>query len=246
MANDWNKINKLIDNIPILWINLNRAERRRKIMQCNLDKLETNIERIEGVDGKTLNMDVIKDKFIVPSNLSIYEVACALSHLKAIEKAFNNNYERVIILEDDATFEYFKYKNTDINSLFTEIENKGCECIQLAHIINRKVFKSLIKNDWKYLNRNDPGAQAYILNRNGMKNVLDSFFNNKTIGLSEHMIFRTANTFIVKPYFSYPFLRDDKGKKVNISFIRDNTKSAHATQTISKQLWDDYYKELFT
>ena len=58
------------------------------------------------------------------------------------------------------------------------------------------------------------------------------------------MIFGVANTFITAPYFSYPFLRNEKGDKVNTSTIRLNTKSDHATQTISKQLWDNYYKNL--
>jgi hypothetical protein len=55
------------------------------------------------------------------------------------------------------------------------------------------------------------------------------------------MIFRITNNYIVKPYFSYPFLRDEQGNNTNISFIRENTKGAHATQTISKLLWDEYY-----
>ena len=38
-------------------------------------------------------------------------------------------------------------------------------------------------------------------------------------------------------------LRNENGEKVNVSTIRENTKSAHATQTISKLLWNDYYNK---
>ena len=55
------------------------------------------------------------------------------------------------------------------------------------------------------------------------------------------MIFKVASNFITPPYFSYPFLRNDRGEKLDVSTIRANTKSAHAVQTISKMLWDEYY-----
>ena len=243
MSENWDHINKLLVDLPIVWINLNRAERRRTIMQKKLDNLNNKIFRIEGVDGKLLKMEDIKKKYNVNDKLSIYEVACALSHLKAVKFAYEKNFQRVIILEDDATFEYFKYHRLDINSLFTEIAGKGGECVQLANITQRKILNRLIASGGLYWRRNEPGAQAYILNRNGMKKVIDNFSKTNTILLSEHMVFRTANTYVTRPYFSYPFLRDEKGDKVNISFIRANTKCAHATQTISKLIWDKFYKE---
>ena len=41
------------------------------------------------------------------------------------------------------------------------------------------------------------------------------------------------------PYFSYYYFKTEK------SFIRENTKSSMATQTINKQLWDEYYNNKF-
>ena len=58
------------------------------------------------------------------------------------------------------------------------------------------------------------------------------------------MIFGIANNFLTPPYFSYPFLRNQNGEKTNLSTIRENTKSAHATQTISKLLWDEYHSNM--
>ena len=75
-----------------------------------------------------------------------------------------------------------------------------------------------------------------------MKKIIEYFENIQYITISEDLIFSNINTFFTKPYFSYPFLNDNDHK--NISFIRDNTKSAHAVQTINKLLWNEYYLNL--
>ena len=172
-----------------------------------------------------------------------YEIACALSHIKTIQHCYNQGLEYALILEDDATFEYFAYKTDTILCLLKELNSVNGECLQLGNTINRKVFTRLNFSK-KFIKLFVGGAQSYLITREGMKKVLNNFNNLKKIEVSEIMIFNVANTFITAPYFSYPFLINEKGDKVNTSTIRLNTKSDHATQTISKQLWDNYYKNL--
>ena len=74
-----------------------------------------------------------------------------------------------------------------------------------------------------------------------MKKILNNFENSKNLEVVEPMIYNITNSFLTPPYFSYPFLRNENGKKINLSTIRKNTKGTHATQTISKQLWNQYY-----
>ena len=92
--------------------------------------------------------------------------------------------------------------------------------------------------------KNIGSAVAYLITKDGMKRVLDNFEKNKNFEVSEHMIFNVVNNFLTSPYFSYPFLKNEKNETINSSNIRENTKSAHATQTISKILWDEYYTHM--
>ena len=39
-----------------------------------------------------------------------YELGCLLSHMKVIKHCYNQDLEYALVLEDDCTFEYFKYK----------------------------------------------------------------------------------------------------------------------------------------
>jgi len=146
-------------------------------------------------------------------------------------------------LEDDATFEYFPYKTHTILELLDQLKEQPGETLQLANIINKKVFLTLrFKTPLLQIN-NIAGAQSYLITRKGMEKVLHYFETTKNIHVSEFMIFNIAKNYITPPYFSYPFLRNENGEKVNVSTIRENTKSAHATQTISKLLWNDYYNK---
>jgi len=235
-------IHNILKDIPIFWINLDRSERRRIIMQTNLDKYNLKHNRIGAVDGNKIDLEECNKKYTINEKMNKYEIACALSHMKVIKHCYDQGLEYALILEDDANFDYFPYKTDTILEMLEELKTIDGECLQLANIIARKLFTTFnFKKNKLIKNASAAGAQSYLITRNGMKKVLDNFENNKKIEVSESMIFGVANNFLTPPYFSYPFLRNDKGEKLDVSTIRTNTKSAHATQTISKMLWDEYY-----
>ena len=225
----------MFNNINIYWINLERAQHRKEKMLNLFQEHNLTHKRIEAIDGLKINENEIKSQYKVNEKMNVFEIACALTHLKAIQDAYDNNLENVLIFEDDVNFEYLKYQTIPIEELLKKlIELKG-ECLQLAMINQRKIIPSLIKNKNRLIKFNSDGAQAYLLTRQGMKTVLDNFHTQKYLEVSEHMIFKVANNYVVKPYFSYEFYKN------NTSYIRENNKSAHATQTWSKLLWDKYY-----
>jgi GR25 family glycosyltransferase involved in LPS biosynthesis len=242
---DKNNIKYLLKDIPIFWINLDRAKRRRNIFINIFDTYNLEHTRIEAIDGNNIDLEEYKSKYNVNEKMSKFEVACALSHLKAIKLCYDQNLEFVLILEDDANFDYFKYKKKPIIELLDDLKNVNGDSIQLANIMNRKIFPYFIKINKLLVKGDYAGAQSYLITKEGMKKVLNNFEKTKSIQLSEHMIFKKVNNYVIKPYFSYPFLRDENGNKVNLSFIRSNTKGAHATQTLSKMNWDKYYAELY-
>ena len=171
-----------------------------------------------------------------------YELGCLLSHMKVIKHCYNQDLEYALVLEDDCTFEYFKYKKDTLLQLIEELKLDG-ECIQLASVTNKKLFikyKKIFQEN-KLFNCCSASAVAYLITKNGMKKILNNFENSKNLEVVEPMIYNITNSFLTPPYFSYPFLRNENGKKINLSTIRKNTKGTHATQTISKQLWNQYY-----
>jgi GR25 family glycosyltransferase involved in LPS biosynthesis len=211
-------------------------------LQTELDRYQVVNTRIDAVDGNNIDLDEYKKMYKINDKMNKYEVACALSHLKAIKMCYDQGLEYALILEDDANFDYFPYKTDTLLELFEELKTVNGECLQLAIVTNRNRFPMYNFKKNKLIKSDCACACAYLLTKHGMKKVLDNFENNKKIEVSEYMIFNIAKNFLTPPYFSYPFLRNENGEKLDISTIRANTKSAHATQTISKMLWDDYYK----
>lgn len=90
-----------MDNKPIIVISLERAtERRERLKEMGLEPYLMN-----AIDGKDLPEESLNYKiqygwregeFLKPG-----EVGCTMSHIKALEKARDNKWPYVIILEDD-------------------------------------------------------------------------------------------------------------------------------------------------
>lgn len=234
-------IKNILKDIPIFWINLERANDRKKKMESYFDKYDLKAERIEAIDGNNIDLNEYKQIYNINDKMNKYEVACALSHLKALKTCFEKNLDYALILEDDVIFDYFDYKKDTFIFLLDELKKVNGDCIQLCNMVPRKIFLNYANSNKLFIKSDLAGAQAYLITKVGIEKVLSNFEKTKNISVSEHMIFKIANNYIVKPYFSYPFLEDCNGNKINVSFIRDNNKSAHATQTISKLLWDEYY-----
>jgi len=246
MKKEEQHIHDLLKNISIFWINLERSERRRNIMLEEFKKYNLIHTRIEAVDGNDIDVDEYKKKYTIDEKMNKYEIACALSHMKVIKHCYDQGLEYALILEDDANFDYFPYKTDTLLELLEELKIIDGECLQLANIIPRKqfpIYKNKFENKKMFKTSSAAGTQSYLITRNGMKKVLDNFENIKKLEVADIYIYNITNNFITTPFFSYPFLKKDKGEILDGSTIRDNTKSAHATQTYSKMLWDEYYQQ---
>ena len=103
-----------MENIPVLYINLNRRPDRLKILERDVLIFFNDTYRIEAVD--------------TPDNG--YE-GCALSHIKALEYAKSQNWDEVIIMEDD-----FEFVNRD-KFIYPDFEFDVC---MISGKINKKEF----------------------------------------------------------------------------------------------------------
>lgn len=165
----------IIEDIPIYWINLERSPKRREYMEKLLDNEEIINKRIEAIDGNLISEKIIQEsnsKNLLKRDLTRYEIACALSHIKAIQQAYDDGLEYVIIAEDDISFDYTENLTKSVKELIQNTKT----LIQLIFFI--KGIKQKIKMAQKYKNndfyshKNYWCAAFYVIHRDYMEEVL--------------------------------------------------------------------------
>ena len=108
---DKNKSAHKFKGVPhIYWINLDTDNERRQYMEEQFEYWEIkNHTRISGYDGREDDVtEHLKGKF--PDFMNMNEVACCMSHLKALKKFYyETEDEYCIIAEDDVDLHIAKY-----------------------------------------------------------------------------------------------------------------------------------------
>ena len=230
-----NQIEEIIEDIPIYYINLNRSLDRKEKMEKILGDNNLKYKRIEAIDGRDLNLEEIKKNYLINPKLNIFEIACALSHIKVIEEIIKDGHEIALVFEDDCNFEYLKYKKEKLKELIKS--NNEWEIIQLGSINDKKSFEIIANSQEKLVPISSAGAHAFLINKKGAIKVSENFKNKKIIEVSEHLLYKSCIVYSTKPYFTY------FNYKEVVSTIRENTKSAFTTQRLSKMWWDEYYEK---
>ena len=139
-------------------------------------------------------------------------------------------------MEDDINLEYFKHRTNTFDTLLEELKKVNGVCLQLCLINFKNEFNSISKSKNLLSKGWACSAGAYLITRQGMKDVLDTMDRTKQLNVSEKIIFREIKNYMTKPYFSYHFLSDME------STIRNY--DDHSMQTDSKRMWDNYYKNI--
>lgn len=160
----YNENKEYLSNIPtFLYINLDKAVERRKYITNLFKEYNINNIRIKAVDTYHKNyypyMDVNK--------FTIYEYACLMSHLKAIEFFYNELDENeCIICEDDICFDLLKYYSKSFNEYINECPY-DYDIINLFNGIGDtlKCVKFKHKSHW--------ATHAYLITKKGAKKILD-------------------------------------------------------------------------
>jgi GR25 family glycosyltransferase involved in LPS biosynthesis len=100
----------------IYCINLDRRPDKWKNCLLEFEKHDIVVERITAIDGNPNNeiKNEIKEPYVYKPGI----IGCALSHLKIVKDALENNYKNILILEDDIVFE------EEVNYKFSEYINK--------------------------------------------------------------------------------------------------------------------------
>lgn len=115
--------NFLKDTDQIYLINLERRSDKRKIFNETILPYLPKIKYFDAIDGRILSKnDIEKSKIRGRSDHTTRgAVGCALSHRKVIEDAYKNNYNRILVLEDDIYIPEPQNLENDINKAADEL-----------------------------------------------------------------------------------------------------------------------------
>ena len=246
-------------SIPIFVINLPMSKDRLNRIKYQMNKYKINFKFVTAVDGK--NIQKIKQYyFLVPykeSNLYFYnnskkilkgELGCVLSHINTIIECYHQNIEIALILEDDIDISYGDTWDKTIKTLIRTAP-KEWEYLSIGSECDSK------NEEWSPYGANCFGCQSYIINRKGMKKILDTCMNknifildtqltlnNKPLAEQDYQEYRDTGDFcsadlyipyILQSYFyKYPLLQVNNNHEKFNSLIHPHHTKSHISQTI--------------
>ena len=166
-----------------------------KLENSGIKKHEYTI--IEAVDGKDLTKDKLKKMNVdflkewrEPSsgrNTTYGEIGCALSHYNIYKTCIENNIENALILEDDIELpQQLLYHINLIQNRLEDIKDWSM-CYIGRKYLDNPVHKDVEYNDMFVKAGFSYWTCSYIINKKGMKTIVDSTFIKNIIAIDEFL-----------------------------------------------------------
>ena len=157
----------------IYYINLDRCIDRRKYMENLLgDPMfqGIEIERVEGMDGKTERMEDFLDFYMCQKHPRMVnsEFACTISHFRAIHQFAMTDDPVALIVEDDVSVEFVPYWKETMGELIRGAP-KDWEILQLSYILFSHYHTE--KYDPWEMSKNYCGTAAYLITNDAAKRL---------------------------------------------------------------------------
>jgi len=191
------------------YINLDRSPHRLKHVEKLYGQLFNNLKRISAVDGNQLETPNKISK-VDSKAMTRYEMACTMSHMKAIKQAYDDGLAEVLIMEDDMFIDFITKWDISLKTIISNAP-KDTECIQL-HCINGDAINKMIQYKTRFCNWHcdNYSTGCYYINRKGMKKLLE---------LSEDQ-YDKADNFIYNNIKTYTYTRPLFNHQANESTIQ--------------------------
>ena len=144
------------------YINLTKRKDRKKQILNEMKKIDIPNEKIERIDASYEKYNG--------------HLGCVKSHIKALENAKKNNYETVVIFEDD--FIFTKDKDTIDNKLneFLDKKNNKWDVLQIGASYTKTEDTDI--EDIKNVN-SAMTSSGYIINNNFYDTLLSNFYESR-------------------------------------------------------------------
>ena len=205
--NEIDKINKIS---KIVWINLEESRDRRKYMENLLKDVPVQNTRINAINGR-YNNDIkafIKD---IPKGNTLQngQIACTLSHIKAISSLKDCEGDYFMICEDDISFDNIKYF-PEYHDLKYIIENAPSDFeVLMLYKTSYDELKELY-GDWnEYRSRGTTfyGTVCYIISKSAVQKFINisEYLHDDLFIFSNKAIFDVSDIFIYKNLKTYTY-----------------------------------------
>jgi len=220
---DYSKIN-FIDKI--LWINLDSSIQRKTNSENILKNIHIPNERISAVDGSKL----ILPNLTYERNISAYELACLLSHIKAISTLKNIDGNYFLICEDDFILHNTIFFSKNLKDI---IQNSpSFDILSIQSTYNKDLLNEY--NKWSYHYTENPLSfigctGSYIISKKGVDKILtnnsfiddNNYILNYPINTADIYLYKYVDTFVYK----YNFLSSFNSESIfNQKFVKQYQK----------------------
>ena len=174
--------------LAMYYINLERCPERRK----ETEELFPTAKRVEAFDGEKLSS---YENIVLPPydpnparGMKPSQLACSLSHIKAIKTAYDNGDDGALILEDDMSNKLeYKWKHT-LDEVVSEIQERS-NCIsfhcsnarRLSLMMESWFDKGCLFSEWSGANW---GTATYYISREGMVRIMKMFYRDGKFNLN--------------------------------------------------------------
>lgn len=225
----------------IYYINLDSDVERKEYMESQFKKYNIkNYTRIPGFDARNSNINEILSGE-TPPGLSLGEIGCSVSHLKAIKTWYeNSNSSYAVIMEDDLMFDLVEYWTFTWEEFYNLIPYDW-DIVQISIISVDKLSVYLHK---RFIN--DFSTACYLINRNYAKKLIDLHtvgekfkLDNgcKPRAVADDMIYNAGNT------YSIPLLLADI--KFDSSIHQHHIKLAHEVNyEVINHIWKTHSEKI--
>ena len=161
--------------LPVVyWINLDRSAGRRARMQARLDARGIANMRVPAIDGA----DAAATDAVIRSRAnSSFNAATIASHLNAMTLALENGLDRVLIMEDDTTFEPYDAWPGGYAAIRAELPG-DFSAIALCIAELPKNLDALFRRPrlvYPLRRRAYWSAGAYVITRAGMERIMSRY-----------------------------------------------------------------------
>ena len=162
-----NFINSVVDKIYV--INMDQDTDRLKHIKYQLDKFNLKFQRVPGVNGKK---EFPKYKNKTPLRPGV--LGCLLSHTNVIKDAIQNNYENILVLEDDAILHQNFLQEFETKYKFIKNKEKDIEMIYLG-CSQKHNWKDLDLQEHYYTTKKNDGTFAMLINKKIFSRILQLY-----------------------------------------------------------------------
>ncbi len=162
---------------PILWINLDKDKDRRRYMRRSLNGL--NHYRLPAIEKEELSLHVKSiPNYDIHKRLS--DLACIVSHLKALYCIIENKWPMAIVMEDDMAFTNIKLHS----DFFSNLPSKWgiLQLFTSASYFYHKNGRAQVR--WIKWATPHTSAGAYVITQAAAKSIVSTYFSDGLLDIA--------------------------------------------------------------